>query len=326
MAFRGRGGRFTVAACGWGLVGLMVMLVPSVVGGSTRAVCAAMGHGCGIVVRTPAGRCLVYDAGRLGAATAAGRSISAVLQTEGVWAIDCLVLSHADTDHFNGVPALLRRFRVRQVVVPAAFLASRSATARGLLEQLRRQRVPVRTAAAGDSIAIDTQCVARVLHPAADLPIDGVSDNERSLVLAVEAAGRRLLLTGDLEGESLSRFIAAGPPTCDVLVAPHHGSDGAGLGRLIDATCADAVVVSGHGGDELQRLVGSDSDARCKPTLVVRTAGPTQDNRGAVATVLSERGVEISQFVEGRWQRRQRSHSPTITNCRPRLVPPKYAG
>lgn len=325
-AFRGRSGRFAVAAGCWGIVGLTVMLVPNMVGGSTRVVCAAMGHGCGIVVRTPTGRCLVYDAGRLGAATAAGRSISAVLQTEGVWAIDCLVLSHADTDHFNGVPALLRRFRVRQVVVPSAFLASRSATAGGLLEQLRQLRVPVRTAAAGDSIAIDAQCVARVLHPLPGLPLDGVSDNEQSLVLAVEAAGRRLLLTGDLEGESLSRFITAGPPACDLLVAPHHGSDGVGLGRLIQATRAEAVVVSGQGGHEWPPLIGCGLATQHKSPLVVRTAGSMKGDRGAVAAVLTKDGLEIAQFIDGRWQSLKVDKSQSITQCHPRLVPAEYAG
>jgi len=325
-AFSGRSGRFAVAAGCWVMIGLMVNLVPNVVSGSTRVVFAAMGHGCGIVVRTSAGRCLVYDAGRLGAATAAGRSMSAVLQTEGVWAIDCLVLSHADTDHFNGVPALLQRFRVRQVVVPEAFLVSRSATARGLIEELRRQQVPVRTASAGDIIALDPKCVARVLHPLPGSLIDRISDNEQSLVLMVEAAGRRLLLTGDLEGESLNRFIAAGPPTCDLLVAPHHGSDGAGLGRLLKATQADAVVVSGHGGNKLPWVTRRYSDFCCKPPLVVHTAGPTEDDRGAVATVLAKSGLEISQFVDGRWRRLQMSHPQPITTIHLPLVPAENPG
>ncbi len=325
-AFSGRGGRFAVAAGCWGIIGLSVILVPNVGGGQTRVVFAAMGHGCGIVVRTAAGRCLVYDAGRLGAATAAGRSMSAVLQAEGVSAIDCLVLSHADTDHFNGVPALLQRFRVRQVVVPEAFLISRSAVARGLVEQLRRQQVPVRTAIAGDNIALDPQCVARVLHPLPSSLIAGASDNEQSLVLAVEAADRRLLLTGDLEGESLRRFIAAGLPTCDLLVAPHHGSSGEDLGRLLKATQADVVVVSGHGGHELPWLTRRYSNLRSKPSIVVRTAGPTDGDRGAVATVLAKSGLEISQFVDGRWRRRQMSLPQPITNIHPPLVPAEHPG
>ncbi|MFM8494899.1 MAG: ComEC/Rec2 family competence protein, partial [Planctomycetia bacterium] len=49
---------------------------------------AALGHGCGVVVRSPQGRVLVYDAGRLGAPWAARRAMSAVLWSAGHARID----------------------------------------------------------------------------------------------------------------------------------------------------------------------------------------------------------------------------------------------
>jgi competence protein ComEC len=302
-AFSGRCGRFAGAAGCWLMIGLVVMSLPPVAGGSTRVVCAAMGHGCGILVRSPAGRCLVYDAGRLGAAAAAGRSLSAVLRAEGVGVIDCLVLSHADTDHFNGVPALLQRFRVRQVVVPAAFLASRSATARGLLTQLRQRRISVQALAAGARIVLDQQCVARVLRPPPGPSPPAANDNEQSLVLSVEAGSRRLLLTGDLEGDPLRQFIAAGPPQCDLLVAPHHGSVGTELTKLVQATGAEVVLVSGRGGRDWRQVADRCGSVRPAPPLVLRTAGPTGADRGAVATLLAPDGLQIARYTAGGWRR-----------------------
>ena len=85
-----------------------------------------VGHLIGIAVLTPTGRCLVYDAGRLGAPGAARRALAGVLWSAGLSRIDTLVISHADADHFNAVPELLDRFVVGRIVVPRPFLASPS--------------------------------------------------------------------------------------------------------------------------------------------------------------------------------------------------------
>jgi competence protein ComEC len=120
---------WVVVAAAWagvGWVGLATQRLSYQQHAEMRVVVAAMGHGCGILVRSPTGRCLVYDAGRLGAPSAARRAMTAVLWHEGVHRIDTLVLSHADTDHFNAVPELLDRFAVGEIVVPPPFLASDS--------------------------------------------------------------------------------------------------------------------------------------------------------------------------------------------------------
>ena len=61
-----------------------------------------------------------------------------------------------------------------------------------------------------------------MLHP----PAAGVAgnDNANSLVVAVEYAGRRILLPGDLEGTGFARLLATPPLDCDIILAPHHGS------------------------------------------------------------------------------------------------------
>ncbi len=61
-----------------------------------------------------------------------------------------------------------------------------------------------------------------VLHP----PPKGVvgRDNANCIVLAVEFAGKHILLTGDLEPPGLEEVTNEAPFTCDVLQVPHHGS------------------------------------------------------------------------------------------------------
>lgn len=279
-----------------------------------RVVVAAMGHGCGIVVRSPTGRCLVYDAGRLGAAAAARRGMAAVLWHEGVRRIDTLAISHADTDHFNAVPELIERFPIGEIVVTKPFLESDSPAVAEVLRRVRGVGIPLRIVHAGDSFPLDQCCRIRILHPHDSshpqaAPSEGgssarPSDNETSLVMAVDSAGRRLLLTGDLEGEALRRFVASGPGECDVLVAPHHGSRTTLPPDIARVTAADWVFISGAGGrgwsDVRQAYATARGDGRI--AAVVKT-GWDEHSGGAIEATLTAGDVVVRQFVAGRWRR-----------------------
>lgn len=290
----------------WALVGIVAVGAVRIAADARpgmRVVVAAMGHGCGIVVRSAENRCLVFDAGRLGAPGAARRAMAGVLWSEGISRIDTLVISHADTDHFNAVPELLQRFRVGEVVVPPAFLASDAPAVGDLLERLRLHGIPVRTVVAGDSFAMDRSCRARVLHPYPVAPAPGSSgsgtpDNETSIVLAVESAGRRLLLTGDIEGAALERLVANDPDSCDVLVAPHHGSRSNLRADVAAATSPEVVLVSGLGGKawgEVRDAYGAASGPA--PPAVLKTGGD-----GAIAVDCDAGTVALRQFSAGAWR------------------------
>jgi competence protein ComEC len=262
-----------------------------------RGVVAAMGHGCGIVFTTPTRKTLVFDAGRLGAPAAASRSLAAVLWSERTRRIDHLVISHADVDHFNAVPDLLNRFVVGEVVATEPLLASAAPAARELVAAFRERGISIRIVRAGDSFAVDPQCRVRVLHPAAGAAASiGDTDNESSLVMAVEAAGRRWLLTGDLEGRAAERFIAADPDGCDVLVAPHHGSITSLPPDLAAATQPSVVLVSGAEGRSWP-LVREAYAAAARGADILQTG-----RAGAIAVEADAATLSVRRFSGGRWQ------------------------
>jgi competence protein ComEC len=82
--------------------------------------------------------------------------------------------------------------------------------------------VTVQLVSAGQSVVIDPNVSVRVLHPANDFR--GATDNANSIVLCLEYAGRRIVLTGDLEREGLIRLLRTERVDADVLLSPHHGS------------------------------------------------------------------------------------------------------
>ncbi|MGB0654873.1 MAG: ComEC/Rec2 family competence protein [Pirellulales bacterium] len=288
---------------GFVVLGIGLQWMPEPARKESRMTITAMGHGCGIVLKSREGRCLIYDAGRLGASGTALRSLRATLVKERIRTIDYLVLSHADTDHFNGVPGLLEEFCVKQVILSPQFLASSSRSVAEIRRLLVKHEVPVRTVLSGDVITVGQSCVARVLHPQRGSKPSEVSDNENSIVLDVTIESKRVLLTGDIEGDSLRALLCSGLPFCDILIAPHHGSK-TGLPReIVSEVHPNIVIVSGSGGRDWDFVSREFHQGWNGLRAVLRTAGELPPDRGAVSITMSDDMMTIEQFRSTGWQR-----------------------
>lgn len=216
--------RRTGTAVAFGLVWLVVGLLgrpAQPAADELRCTFLAVGHGGCTVLETPDGRVLLYDAGAMTGPDVTRRQIAPFLWSRGVRRVDEVFLSHADLDHFNGLPALLERFAVGGVTCTPTFTAKDMPGVRETLAALARYRVPMRIVQAGDRLSAGAVAMD-VLHPPAAGP-DG-RENFRSMVLQVRYGNHALLLTGDLEGPGLERVLKLPPPPVDVLMAPHHGS------------------------------------------------------------------------------------------------------
>jgi competence protein ComEC len=182
----------------------------------------AVGHGVSVLVELPDGKNLLYDAGRLGSPVSGVRPVSSVLWSRGITHLDAIVISHADADHFNAIPGLLKRFSVGAIYVSPVMFDSLPPAVGELRDSITRSKVPLRTIHGGERLSAGRETRIEALHP----PRKGVygSDNANSIVLFIEHAGRRILLTGDLESPGLEDVLAEEPLDCDVVLAPHHGS------------------------------------------------------------------------------------------------------
>ena len=231
--------RLAVALAGWTLVAL----APPSTGPADelRLTVLAVGHGNCAVLETPDGRCLVVDAGSMAGPAVARRVVAPFLWSRGVRRIDELFLSHADTDHFNGVCELLRRFPIGRVTLTPTFAEKPTREVAEVLRLLDAAGVPRQLATVGHRFAAGG-VELDALHPPAG-PFGG-SENERSLVLRVTHTGHSVLLTGDLEKAGTAALLARQPVLCDVLLAPHHGARAALPPTLIRWADPRMIVVS----------------------------------------------------------------------------------
>jgi competence protein ComEC len=205
---------------GWFCLGIVVYLARPTPD-ELRCTFLAVGHGGCAVLETPDGRVLLYDAGSISGPDVTRRQIAPFLWSRGIRRIDEIFLSHADLDHFNGLPALVERFAVGQVTCTPTFSEKSTAGVPFTLAALDREGIPRRTVRAGDRLTSGPVEI-EVVHPPEVGP-EG-NENSRSMVLVVRDCQHTFLLTGDLEGEGLQRVLGMKPPHIDVLMAPHHGS------------------------------------------------------------------------------------------------------
>jgi competence protein ComEC len=186
----------------------------------------AVGHGTGVVVETDDGRCLLYDSGSLSGPEVAQRHIANYLWSRGRTRIDEVLLSHADLDHFNGLPDLADRFRIGRVRMTPTFPDKPDRGTRATLRHLRGLGISTQLIARGEILRVGDLTI-HALHPpplGRDGPNPSGPENVRSLVLLMTYQGRTVLLTGDLEQSGLDMVIVNPLEPVDVLVSPHHGS------------------------------------------------------------------------------------------------------
>jgi competence protein ComEC len=277
-----------ILGIGWACV---LFLLPSqrLEPGELRCTVLAVGHGSCAVLELPDGRVLLYDAGSIAGPEVAVRQIAPFLWDRGITRLDEVYVSHADLDHFNGLPALMERFAVAQVSITPTFFAKDERGIHRVADELTARRIPLRVLSAGQQL--DAGGVAiQVLHPPAQGP-EG-TENARSLVLLIRYAGKTLLLTGDLEEPGLSMVLDQRPPSVDVLLAPHHGSAASNTERFA-AWARPKLVISSEGREPGRRVDPYTQQG----ALLWRTS-----REGAVRIRILPSGIEAETFrTKHRW-------------------------
>lgn len=190
-----------------------------------------VGQGLSVAVRT-SGHALLYDMGPAvhDGFDAGERAVTPALHALGVRRLDAAVISHGDNDHAGGWPSVRREFPIAASFAPEG--SPTEATSRCIAGHAWRW----------DGVTF------RFLHPTPGFPYLG---NEAGCVLRIEGAGGATLLTADI-GEVVERTIARRAPEslrADVVVVPHHGSNGSSDPMLIAATHARLALVSSGWGN-----------------------------------------------------------------------------
>lgn len=222
-----------------GLILLLPLALPSrelSAPGMAEVTVLDVGQGLAVVVRT-ATHALVYDTGpRFSENFDAGAGIVVpYLRSAGVTRLDRVIVSHGDNDHAGGLASLLSALPAGQVSfgeTPEDALNVAAQKAGSLLSMCVR----------GQHWEWDEVRFSVLWPPAAHHS----AGNDSSCVLRVEAGGRVMLLTGDIEaGAEAALRRAEGPGLrSHWLLAPHHGSQTSSTTGFLEAVAPDRVIYS----------------------------------------------------------------------------------
>ncbi|MDG2221270.1 MAG: DNA internalization-related competence protein ComEC/Rec2 [Rubripirellula sp.] len=261
--------------------------------GTLEATFVDVGHGTSVVIRLSPTDVWLYDCGRLGNDHHSSRGIDSTLWSLGVTHLRGIFLSHADADHFNALPGLLRRFTVDEIMTPPGMLQEDESALEAITRAIDVAEVPVRELSAGMTVRCGGKRLD-ILHPPAKR-IAG-SDNANSLVIRMDVAGRSLILPGDLEEPGIAYLINQPRPAVGgLLMAPHHGS-----------LTVDARIVL-HWARPRETVVSGGRRAR-RPEVVemLRATGSNvhlTTTNGAIRIRVDHRGkIETRCWLNSPWQ------------------------
>lgn len=302
---------------------VLLMAATFLVGGLTAGAVAAaggweaaevtfldVGQGDAVFIRLPDGYTILVDGGPAGAGD---RILCPYLRHQGIARVDTVIVSHIHDDHVGGLAELLadRGLAVGEVVLARG--AGQSSPAAAFLEAAALRRIPVREVAAGDRLAApDGRVWVEVLWPWAADPISRASpatddetsarENDRSLVLRLQAGGVTILLPGDLESTGEKTLLAGRQPPLSqsdlgslVLKVAHHGSAYATGPAFLSSVRPALAVVS----------VGRNVFGHPSPETLARLAASgaailTTKTDGAVTLTLRGGRAGVTSFRSGR--------------------------
>jgi len=173
--------------------------------------------------------------------------------------LEHLVLTHYDSDHVNGVNALMERMRVSTLYAPDT-----------VDEDGLRERVAEIALSHGTKLVYLTEETQLKLG-SAELtiypPLETGKDNEEGLSVLCTGGMYDLLITGDMDSATeqslLERYALS---DVEALVVGHHGSKYSTSKQLLEALAPEMALISvgsnsyGHPADEtLRRLVAADA-------------------------------------------------------------------
>lgn len=220
-----------------------------------------VGHGLSIWIKTPKGHNHWIDAGWNSEPPFCPAEHVKYVYKES--ALDLLVISHADADHIQGLPGIVKHLGDPRVLLHDKSLSDKDKFGSGSLEY---QKVYRHLDSTHSSVVAFEQSPFNLLYNGgvkiahASLPmIEGRKFNDISTVVFYLYEGWLFVCPGDIESTGWTQLWALHSanfkPLIDaakwkVLVAPHHGRESAYSQEMMDAIKPQLVLISDEHGQE----------------------------------------------------------------------------
>ena len=124
----------------------------------------AVGKGDAFLIRSPNGRTVMIDGGSSEIPDVGNRILVPNLLLLGVRKLDAIIITHPDSDHYNGLSAVIKSLPVRMVLDPQ--MPCDNTPYLQLVATIRERKIPYFPLRAGACINFSPTCRLSVLAPA----------------------------------------------------------------------------------------------------------------------------------------------------------------
>jgi competence protein ComEC len=183
----------------------------------------SVGHGQAAIISIN-GKTTLIDAGSISQNNIGDNIVNPFLNYFAINKIESAFISHDDIDHYNGLPEIISAHNCQNIYTADQFIQkiNNSPAAMELEQFLHRKNLVLKPAPKKQSLG---KADITLLWPNELSNMELGSDNEASLVLLVEYAGRKILFCSDIPADVQKRLMTLYPDLdIDIMITPHHGS------------------------------------------------------------------------------------------------------
>jgi len=213
-----------------------------------------VGQGSSTLVSFPGRKQVLIDGGGSSSEKFnVGESIIApYLWSRGIIRLESVVITHPDSDHFNGIPFILKRFKPSTLWINGS--DGHDQEYDDLLSLAKDLNIEIKTPLKNQILLVENNAVLETLF---NPFLDGeylregsrINSNDRSLILKFTSPGKNLscLFPGDISKRVEREVIESNTPEnlrVSLLLAPHHGSKTSNSSLFLERVNPETIIVS----------------------------------------------------------------------------------
>ena len=207
-----------------------------------------VGQGSATLLSLPGNRQFLLDGGGAFSPSfnVGERIIAPFLWQQSIRRLEGIIITHADSDHFNGIPFLLARFRPKTLWINGP--APDNPAYQRLIRQARDQGIDIRIPRPGERLIEAGNAVLTSITN----PLSGRDDfattnsNDRGLILRFQHDRLTCLFPGDITRTVEEQLLLHQKPqlSSTILLAAHHGSATSSSEPFLKAVAPKLIVIS----------------------------------------------------------------------------------